>query len=111
MLGWWKIVSLAEERNSFQKEASHVISSLEQDTEVNERRLREELNLAYMAQATSTQNATNSDHRLAQVYSEAQTYIQEMQLQSAQHKTLMETEIQTSKQTFEIQKAKIGSQS
>ena len=63
-----------------------------------------------MAQATSTQNATNSDHRLAQVYSEAQTFIQEMQHQSAQHKTLMETEIQASKQTFEIQKAKIGSQ-
>ena len=33
-----------------------------------------------------------------------------MQLQSAQHKTLMESEIQASKQTFEIQKARIGSQ-
>ena len=73
-------------------------------------RLREELNLAYMAQATSTQNATNSDQKLAQVYTEAQTYIQEMNLQSAQHKALMETEVQASKQTYEIQRAKIGSQ-
>ena len=73
-------------------------------------RLREELNLACMAQATSTQNATNSDQKLAQVYTEAQTYIQEMNLQSAQHKALMETEVQASKQTYEFQKAKIGSQ-
>ena len=93
---------LAEERNTFQNEASHVITSLEHGTEANEMRLREELNLAYMAQATSTQNATNSDQKLAQVYTEAQTYIQEMNLQSAQHKALMETEVQASKQTYEI---------
>ena len=73
-------------------------------------RLREELNLACMAQATSTQNATNSDQKLAQVYTEAQTYIQEMNLESAQHKALMETEVQASKQTYEFQKATIGSQ-
>ena len=104
-------VALAEERSTFQQEASQVITSLEQGTEVNETRLREELNLAYMAQATSTQNATNADQKLAQVYTEAQNYIQEMKLQSAQHSALMETEIQASKQTFDMQKAKISSQS
>ena len=77
---------------------------------MNETRLSEELNLAYMAQATSTQNATNADHKLAQVYTEAQNYIQEMKHQSAQHNALMENEIQASKQTFELQKAKISSQ-
>ena len=103
-------LALAEERSSFHKEASDVITSLEHGTEVNETRLREELNLAYMAQATSTQNATNADHKLAQVYTEAQNYIQEMKHQSAQHNALMENEIQASKQTFEVQKAKINSQ-
>ena len=44
--------ALAEARNTFQKEASHVITSLEQDTEVNEMRLREELNSAYSIQRT-----------------------------------------------------------
>ena len=94
--------ALAEERHSFQNEAIHAISNLEHGSEVNEQRLREELSLAQMAQATSTQNATNSGHRLAQVYAEAQSCIQEMQLQSAQHKALMETETQASRQTFEI---------
>ena len=102
--------ALAEERSSFQKEAGNVITNLEHGTEVNETRLREELNLAYMAQATSTQNATNADHKLAQVYSEAQSYIHEMKQQSAQHNALMESEVQASKQMFEIQKAKISSQ-
>ena len=104
-------VALAEERSTFQQEASHVITSLEQGTEVNEMRLREELNLAYMAQATSSQNATNADQKLAHVYTEAQNYIQEMKLQSAQHNALMETEIQATKQTFDMQNAKISSQS
>ena len=103
-------LALAEERSSFHKEANDAITSLEHGTEANEMRLREELNLAYMAQATSTQNATNADHKLAQVYTEAQNYIQEMKLQSAQHNALMENEIQASKQSFEIQKAKINSQ-
>ena len=103
-------LAVAEERSSFHKEASDAITSLEHGTEANEMRLREELNLAYMAQATSTQNATNADHKLAQVYTEAQNYIQEMKLQSAQHNALMENEIQASKQSFEIQKAKINSQ-
>ena len=104
-------LALAEERSSFHKEASDVLTNLEHGTEVNEMRLREELNLAYMAQATATQNATNADLKLAQVYTEAQNYIQEMKLQSAQHNALMETEIEASKQTFEIQKARISSQS
>lgn len=101
---------LAEERQAFVNEATYVVTGMKHDTEAAELRLREELQLAQMAQATSAENASNADSRCAQVYQEAQTYIQEMQQQSQQHQIRFEGEAQSAKQTFEIQKARIAEQ-
>lgn len=45
-------------------------------------------------------------HRMAKLYSEAQECIQRMHAESPQQKLALESELQSSKHTFEIQKAK-----
>lgn len=50
--------------------------------------------------------AVEADHRMAELYSEAQECIQRMHAESPQQKLALESELQSSKHTFEIQKAK-----
>ncbi len=61
-----------EERQSYQREARNVLSRVEQGSESMVQRLREEFTLAQMAQVTSSANAVEADHRLAELHSEAQ---------------------------------------
>ena len=56
-------------------------------------RLREELNLAHMAQATASSTATEADRRLAEVYAA----VQQVQIDSDQQNALLKQELETFK--------------
>lgn len=70
-------------------------------------RLCEELNLANMAQATASSNATESDRKLAEMYQEAHKAVQKIQEDSNQQNTLLRSELESSQQNYTIQGAKL----
>ena len=85
----------------------HAIQSQEQSSEATVQRLREELNLAQMAQATASSSASEADRRLAEVYAEAQAAVQRVQVDSNQQNALLKQELETSQNNYAIQGGKL----
>ena len=99
-------VSAAHEQ-AIAQSAVHAIQSQEQSSEAIVQRLREELNLAQMAQATASSSASEADRRLAEVYAEAQAAVQRVQVDSNQQNALLKQELETSQNNYAIQGGKL----
>ena len=65
--------------------------------------------MAHIAQATASSSATEADRRLAEVYAEAQAAVQQVQVDSNQQNALLKQELETSKNNYALQGAKLKS--
>lgn len=99
------VVSAQEQ--AMAQSAVNAIQPQELNSEVVVQRLREELNLANMVQATASSNATESDRKLAEIYQEAQSAIQSIQTESIQQNTMLRNELESSQMSSAIQGAKL----
>ena len=99
--------SVAAHEQAIAQSAVHAIQSQEQSSEAIVQRLREELNLAQMAQATASSSASEADRRLAEVYAEAQAAVQRVQVDSNQQNALLKQELETSQNNYAIQGGKL----